>query len=176
MAFYRTYIQQLEYNGTAYTKGSFVDLYEAFGLGVEKFPFKKYPETKDLPSRDWKDEHGLDTYIPSSGLILKDYDLEVEIVCYGSASTLQTRLQSFFSYISGYNTNGSARLAIYDEHVSQGRKDVRYVSNENVLWFNEDCDDESIARFKVKFHVDDPKTAVVPAYNSGGTATQLNWS
>jgi len=177
MTFYRTFIQQLEYDGSEYTKGSVVDIYNEFGMGVEVFPFKEKPETKDVAVRDWPDEHGLDTYIPPSGLFLKDYDIDVEVICYGSLSNLHTRISNFLSFITGFNTNGKARLAVYDEHVGQGRKDVRYVSNENTLWYNEDHDDDKIARFTVKFHVDDPKTEVTPSFNvSTGAIAALNWT
>jgi hypothetical protein len=176
MAFLRTFIQQLEYNGTSYTKGSVVDMYDEFGMGVEVFPFKDKPEAKAVASRDWPDEHGLDTYIPSGGLYIKDYDLDVDIICYGSLSDLHNRISRFFDFINGENTNGSPRLAIYDEHVSQGRKDVRYVKNENTLWHHIDGESEKIAEFKVTFHVDDPHTEVTPSFNQTTCEIQsLNW-
>ena len=176
MAFLRTFIQQLEYDGTSYTKGNIVDMYDEFQMGVEVFPFKEKPETKEVASRDWPDEHGLDTFIPPGGVYLKDYDLEVEIICYGSLSDLHSRIQNFFNFINGRNSSGSARLAIYDEHVSQGRKDVRYVKNENTLWHHIDGEDEKIAEFKVTFHVDDPNTHVTPTFNqSTGEIQQLSW-
>lgn len=177
MAFYRTFIQQIGYDGITYTKGEVVDLYESFQMGVEEFPFKEKPETKDLPTRDWPDEHGLDTYIPPVGLILKDYDLDVDIICYGRIEDLHTRIARFLDFVSGKNENGSPRLAIYDEHVSQGRKDVRYQGNDNTLWHHIDGEDEKIARFKVKFHVDDPDTKVTPVFNTQtGEIASLNWT
>lgn len=177
MAFYRTFIQQLQYDGTDYTKGSIVDIFDEFAMGVEKFPFKESPEVKDVAHREWLDEHGRESYISPDGLFLKDYDLDVDVICYGSLSDLHTRIENFLKFIKGENTNGSARLAIYDEHVGQGRKDVIYAGNENTLWYNEDCDDDRIARFTIKFHVDDPYTKVTPAFNvqTGNIAT-LNWT
>lgn len=176
MAIQRTYIQQLDFNGTTYTKGDIVDLYDEFGIGVEIFPFKEKSEIKEIATRDWPDEHGIDSYIPTGGLLLKDYDLDVDIICYGSISDLHARLTRFFQFVTGYNDGGSARLAVYDENVGQGRKDVRYKGNENTLWYNEDCDDDKIARFTTKFHVDDPNTEVTPAFNATtGEIASLNW-
>ena len=51
MAIYKTYIQQLSYDGTDYTKGSIVDLLTAYKIICQDFPFKKNPKPKDLTHR-----------------------------------------------------------------------------------------------------------------------------
>ena len=56
------------------------DLLTDWGMVCTDFPFDLYPETKDLPKRDWADEDGEDTFIPDV-LPLKAYDLEAGI-CY----------------------------------------------------------------------------------------------
>lgn len=48
----KLYIQQMDFDGLQYTKGISVDLLDKFNIGCEEFPFKKYPEAKELPKRD----------------------------------------------------------------------------------------------------------------------------
>lgn len=163
---HRFYIQQITFNGIAYTKGEFADSLDDFGIACKEWPFKLYPEAKDVAETDYTDEHGKDAYIPSHA-VLKDYDIESEFIVNGtSLSDVQTKIKTFFDFLYGFNSGGSARLAAYDEHTGIGRKDIRLVEVDNDLWWNDDSDDEKIAIFKVKFHVYDPKTDVQLSNNN----------
>ena len=73
---YNTYVQQLSFDGLTYTKGSVVDLLKSFNIISQDFPFVKHPEPKELPSRDWYGEDGLDVYVPDQ-LPIKNYEIEV---------------------------------------------------------------------------------------------------
>lgn len=164
MGILKTYIQQLSYNGLNYTKGVAVDLLEKFNIGCEEFPFKDKPEAKELPKRDWPGEDGVEVYIPKQ-VPMKAYEVEVTFIYKGTEETMQTDLKNFINFLYGRNEGATgARLAIYDEHVKIGRKDVRVLKVSNDFFYDEDWDDEKMAGFKVTFEVDDPVTEVTPKY------------
>ena len=176
MKFYNAYIQQLSYDGENYTKGEFRDLLKDFGCGVSSFPFKPFAEAKDAVTRDWVDEHGTDVYIPEDGQLLKSYELDVEIIFKGSESAIRTNMMNFLKFIYGHNTGGHARLAIYDEFVGFGRKDIRAKSHDSDLLFIAGENADSVATFKVKFEVNDPVTDVTKVSNTNGECVGLTFT
>lgn len=178
MEIYRTYIQQLSYNGLEYTKGSVVDLFDAFNIVCRDFPFVKNPSPKELPTRDWAGEDGLDVYIPDK-IPIKHYDIEVDFIYKGEEDTIREDLTSFIDFIYGRNEHAvGGRLAIYNEHTGIGRKDVVVSEIGNDLFYLTDADPDAVATFKVKFTVYDPTTEVCPWYgniNGVDTVTDLHF-
>ena len=183
MPIYNTYIQQISYDGTTYKKGSVVDLLSAFKIVCQEFPFKKNPQPKDLPTRDWVGEDGLDVYIPDK-LPMKNYDIEVSFLYKGTEETMRTDLNNFIDFLYGRkkgnneDTVQSGRLAIYNEHIGMGRKDIVVSDVENEIFYLSDEDPDAFAKFKIKFMVYDPTTEVTPAYSTDNgvkRATQLNF-
>jgi len=166
MAIYKTYVQQLGFDGKTYTKGTVVDLLERFNIACQEFPYKRLPKPKDLPTRDWAGDDGLDVYIPTGGLPAKSYDIEVEFIYVGTEETMRNDLIMFIDFLNGRTPGGindsvqSGRLAIYDEHVQMGRKDVAVSEIDNELYYRSEYDGDKVARFKVKFTVYDPSTEV----------------
>lgn len=174
MEFYRTFIQQLSFDGKKYEKGDVVDIYETFHIAVEEFPFRYIPEAKELPTRDWVDESGLDVYCGGER-IFKDYELSVVFLYKGTHETMKEDLQRFIDFLYGRNDQSVGfLLAIYDEHVKQGRKNVRLDSIDPDLYLDDDSDAETLARFSAKFHVDDPITEVYPV-KEAGAIKELSW-
>lgn len=176
---YRTYIQQLHFDGKSYTKGPVVDLLDKFKIACMSFPFKKFPEAKELPTRDWSGEDGRDVYIPNE-IPMKSYDLEVEFLYKGTEDAIAKDLSDFIEFLYGRNFNATGgRLAIYDEHVKMGRIDVYVQSVDNNVYACNDTDTDAIASFKVKFMVENPTTEVTPkyTYSAGGvkTVSDLNF-
>ena len=55
-----------------------VNTFAQWGIVCCKPPFHAGGETKDLPKREWFDEHGEDTYLPSR-LFFKSYDEEARV-------------------------------------------------------------------------------------------------
>ena len=171
MAIYKTYIQQLSYDGTDYTKGSIVDLLTAYKIICQDFPFKKNPKPKDLPTRDWAGEDGLDVYIPDQ-IPMKSYDIEVTFLYVGTVANIRTDISNFLDFICGRikgnnsDTVKSGRLAIYNEYVGMGRKDVVVSDIDNEIYHATDCDPDAVAKFKVKFMVYDPTTEVTATYGT----------
>ena len=178
MQVYNTYIQQLNFDGITYNKGVVKDLSDAFNIVSEDFPFKKNPQPKDIPTRDWAGEDGLDVYVPKH-LPVKSYDIEVTFLYKGTEDTIREDLTNFIDFLYGRNANAvGSRLAIYNEHTKIGRKDVVVAEIDDELFYLTQYDPDAMARFKVKFTVYDPTTEVEPVYqNVGGktTVTNLNF-
>lgn len=184
MEIFKTYIQQLSYDGTTYTKGSVVDLLKTYKIICQDFPFKKNPKPKDLPTRDWAGADGLDVYVPDD-IPMKSYDIDVTFLYVGTKSDIRTDISNFIDFLYGRikadnsDTVKSGRLAIYNEYVGMGRKDVVVSDIDNELLYCYDTDPDAVAKFKVKFTVYDPTTAVTPTtgvYDGETVVTQLNFS
>lgn len=203
MSVYRTYIQQLTYDGRNYTRGSVVDLLERFHIISQEFPFMKNPKPKDLPTRDWAGEDGLDVYIPDN-IPMKDYETEVTFLYVRNTSDngnsgiigetaeetrdrlMRKDITDFLSFLYGRIGSGvpgdtvqSGRLAVYDELTGIGRKDVVVAEVDNELFYVSDNDSDVVVKFKVKFTVYDPTTDVTPATGQNGVVvtpiTTLNF-
>lgn len=170
MDYKKLLIQQQTYNGSTYSNvGSAVDTQASFHVVCQEFPFKHLPETKELPKRDWYDEHGEDVYMPTDGLKFKAYDLEVKFLYVGTQSNMQTELKGFIEFIYGQNSNGSPLLAIYDEYTKTGRRGIYVDSVDNELIAYDDVNPSVIGQFKVKFHVTDPNTDWSPSSASSSS-------
>lgn len=178
---FKAYIQQLRFDGLNYTKGSVVDLLADYKIAVMEFPFKKNPKVKSLPSRDWAGTDGLDVYVPDNGLPVNSYDLEVTFIYVGTEQTIRGDLTNFIDFICGRKKGKSSdsvqsgRLAIYDEHVGMGRKDVVVSEVDNELFYCSEYDKDAVAKFKVKFTVYDPVTDVEESKTSG-VVKNLIWA
>lgn len=165
MTYKKFLIQQQTYNGSQYTNvGSVIDTQVEFNVVCQEFPFKYLPETKDLPKRDWVDEHGEEVYIGSNGLKMSAYDVEAKFLYVGTEQNMAADLKRFISFLYGRNTGGAPYLSIYDEYTEIGRRGV-YVQNvDDELYFFNDTSVEAIAQLKVKFRVTDPVTDIVLNY------------
>ena len=98
MVAYKTYVQQISFDGLTYTQGSVVDLLSTFNVVCQEFPFKKNPKPKDLPTRDWAGEDGLDVYIPDT-LPVKHYDVEVTFLYKGTDVAMRTDINNFIDFL-----------------------------------------------------------------------------
>ena len=183
MAVYNTYIEQLSFDGNTYSGGAVIDLLRTFNIICQEFPFKKNPKPKDLPTRDWAGSDGLDVYIPKT-LPMKHYDVDVDFLYVGTEENIRTDISNFIDFIYGRkkgnenDTVKSGRLAIYNEHVGMGRKDVVVSDVDNEIFYCSDEDPDAVAKFKVRFTVYDPTTEVTPTYgtyNGQKQCTQLNF-
>ena len=165
MAIYKTYIQQSKYDGLQYTKGSVVDLLSVYNIIAQEFPFKIFNETKDLPTRDWAGDDGLDVYIPDV-IPAKEYEIEVTFLYKGDEENIRSDISDFIDFITGRNDGAvGGRLVIYNEHTGIGRKDVVVSEVENEIFYLTENDPDAIAKFNVKFMVYDPTTKVTPSHS-----------
>lgn len=184
MAIHDTYVQQISFDGIAYNKGSVVNLSSAFKIVCQEFPFKKNPKPKDLPTRDWAGEDGLDVYMPEK-LPVMSYDMEVTFLYKGTEETMRSDLNNFIDFLYGRikgnsgDTVQSGLLAIYNEHTGMGRKNIVVSEVENELFYLTVSDPDAVAKFKIKFTVYDPTTEVTPVYRKIGgmkVVTQLKFA
>ena len=172
---------QTSWDGSTYTKGHVCDTFAEFNVVCADLPFKLYPESKEVVTKDWVGEHGVEAYVPSQ-LRIKDYDMEATFLYTGNnQSLMRERIDEFIRYLQGRispvdNSPIGARLAISEEYTQTGRKDVVFQSVEfDTWWASSEEDTEFIARFKVKFHVYDPVTNVNQVI-TGNVVTNLTWT
>lgn len=188
MEAYKTYVQQLYFDGSEYHKGSVVELLSTCNIVCQEFPFKRNPKPKSLPTRDWAGADGLDVYVPDV-IPMKSYDIDVTFLYVRSNqsnetiasrdSAMRTDIANFIDFLYGRrkgnssDTYQSGRLAIYNEYVGMGRKDVVVSEVDNEIYYVSDCDPDAVAKFKVKFTVYDPTTEVVPTTTTSGNVTSV---
>ena len=146
-----TFLMQKQGIGAA-VKDSLAD----FGIVCTEVPFMPFSETKELPSRDWPDEDGEDTYIPAE-LPAAAYDLELGLCYKGSLSTCHTKIKAFIDYLTGKDGNGS-ELTIYLPYTGIGRKGCYLKSVGNIEFAKSGTDE--VLTFTATFRVTDPVTDV----------------
>ena len=124
-----------------------------FGVVVLSAPMLLPTEVKDVGSRDWVDEHGLDVYNASTSYF-KDFDVDFQLGIKGDAQTCHNKFKAFVNYLT---TNGVLH-DLYCPWVQGGRTGVRYKSSSD---FNFERSSQGIwMTFKAKFNVSDPVTEV----------------
>lgn len=127
------------------------DLYADFGVKTTGVPLFVPLETKELPSRDWKDEDGEDVYFPDVAK-LKAYDIEISVVYKGSQGSFRAKQESLFKYMT---TNGS-ELNIYSPYSYTGCKGA-YFKGFSDFDFTSDVSLGDVAEFKMRFRVTKPE-------------------
>ena len=147
MECYKVYIKQ-EKSGA-----SVVETIEDFGLYCVDIPFKPAGDVKDIVSRDWKDENGVDEYIPADGLKMSAYEIDVKFGYKGDKLGANKAISSLMSCLTaGY-------VSIYDTYTGIGRQKVRLVKlNDNAELVRDD--DGDILIFSVTLKVCDPITNI----------------
>lgn len=168
----KLYIQQLSYDGLAYTFGEVAETVSSFNVGCVSFPFKLVGETKDLPTKDYPGESGVKVYVPNV-ISLKNYDIEVEFVYDGAKGDFKSDMVRFVKFLTGRNDGAvGSRLAIYDDYVKIGRKDCYVTEISPDAYYNDAHNDNVNVTFKVKFAVADPETDVSPIYGTDGATVR----
>ena len=130
-----------------------VETIEDFGLYCVDIPFKPAGDVKDIVSRDWKDENGVDEYIPSDGLKMSAYEIDVKFGYKGDKLGANKAISSLLSCLTaGY-------VSIYDTYTGIGRQKVRLVKlNDNAELVRDE--DGDILIFSVTLKVCDPITNI----------------
>ena len=147
MECYKVYIKQDK------SGASVVETIEDFGLYCVDIPFKPAGDVKDIVSRDWKDENGVDEYIPAGGLKMSAYEIDVKFGYKGDKFGANEAISSLLSYL----TTGD--VSIYDTYTGIGRQKVRLVKlNDNADIVRDD--DGDILIFSVTLKVCDPITNI----------------
>ena len=170
MAEYKKFlVQQQTYNGSVYNNvGNVVDTNTRWHVVCQEMPFKHLPEAKELPKRNWNDEHGEDVFIPSDGIKFEAYDVEAKFLYCGTKENIASDLKGFLEFLYGRinivnnavvpvtNSVKNVMLKMYDEYTGTGRRGVYVQSVDDELFFFNDTSIDAIAQLKVKFRVTDP--------------------
>ena len=152
--------------------GSPVNTFTRWGIACIDIPFNGGGKTKSPAKREWFDEHGEDTYLPSK-LMFEAYDAEFEVACVidGNVWDLSQsfeRIDSFKKWLSGNDsTAGSGvELKIYSPYSTIGREGcylLEISDEEPHLQLKSQSGNiykENVLTFKVKFRVTDPMTNI----------------
>lgn len=185
----KVYLQKLIYSGSSHTLGELKETVADFDIYLSEVPFIPVGmELKEPATRDWNDEDGVDVFYAATPR-MKDYDMEIS--CMAKANTLNSTydengvllekglrdiVDDFLKYLSGAEDGQGNVFAIYDTRNGAGRKNVRYLSVDPDVFYNEEGDEECFVSFKAKFHVDDPRTEVSLVYDSSGEVTSLTYT
>lgn len=151
---------------------SVINSYDQWGIVCSKVPFKAGGKTKELPKRDWHDEQGDDTYMPST-LMFEGYDAEFELAYKGQELASNpfdldlafTKIDEFKHWLAGTN-DGITEMRIYSPYSTIGRLGcyLLEISDEEpvVMTKYEKGNDyhENVVTFKAKFRVKDPITNI----------------
>lgn len=165
MQYYKVYLQKE-------TDGSEVkETIDAFGIYCAEMPFTLAQKAKDITTRDWNDEQGIDAYVPQT-LMLKDYDMNVKFCCKGDKFTSNAKIKAFIDYLTGRDGSG-VYLKMYCDYTRIGRRHVRFTElKDNAELIREDGAD--ILVFTVVFNVDDPVTDIgIKATDNDGNVTNI---
>jgi len=161
--------------------GSVVNTYSQWHIACIHVPFKAGGKTKELPKRDWFDEHGEDVYFPQQ-MMFEAYDAEFEMAYCGkelasnpfNLSLAVTQIESFKQWLSGNNLSGGSgtELKIYSPYSTIGRQGCYLVeiSDEDphlqTVQDGSNIYHENVVTFKVKFRVTDPITDITLSESS----------
>lgn len=158
-------------------EGEVVNTFTEWGIVCAKVPFKAGGTTKKLPSREWNDEHGADTYIPQR-MYMEAYDAEFEFAYKGEELVMNimnlsqafTQIDAFKKWLTGNDgqpgEETGASLTIYSPYSTIGRKNCYLVSISNedpcviAKGRGTNLYNENVVTFKATFRVTDPVTNV----------------
>lgn len=148
MRYYKFYIQKESDGAAVMETGAEFEVYET------QCKFYGGGEVKDLPKREWYDEHGEDEFVPDE-MKFKSQEMEVKFSYKGNKNSANNVIRTFMSYLS---TGGS--MKIFDEYNQIGRQNVRFVSISDDAELVRNDSEGDILIFTVKFKVNDPVTNI----------------
>lgn len=124
-----------------------------WNIWIKSVPFKVFPDMKDIPSRDWVDESGIDEFLPNTPFY-KAYEIDCQFVYIGAYESANTQIKSFLKYLAE-----GGFFKFYDTYTKIGRTNIRYVSNDEDIFYRREGNDD-IVQFKVTLKVNDPITDI----------------
>lgn len=161
-----------------FRKGSntIVNSYTQWGIVCVKVPFAIGGKTKEPAKREYYDEHGEDTYLPTK-LMMQAYDAEFELAYAGKElasnpfdlSLAESQIKTFKKWLTGNDTaaGSGSELKIYSPYSTIGRQGcyLTEISDEEphlqLVQEAGNVYNENVVTFKVKFRVTDPMTDIV---------------
>lgn len=152
----KIYVQKLTDGGT---EAQVKELGADFGFYGMEIPFTIATEAKEPSRNDWMDEDGDDEYLPSDGLKLQAFEIELKLAYKGEKATANTKIEALLDYLTGRDGTG-ASFKIYSTYTRKGYNAVRFAS------LGDDAelvrsDDGDILVITVRLKVNDPRAKVV---------------
>lgn len=148
-----------------------VETVSAFDIYCSSIPFMLAGKVKELTTRNWYDEDGLDAYVPSE-LKMEAYSMDVSFCCKGDRDSSNAKIKKFLDYLTGRDGTG-VYLKMYDSYTEIGRQHVRFSELKDNAELVRDGDGDILV-FDITFNVDDPVTSVSPTYDSNNNILSLS--
>lgn len=162
--------------------GAVVNSYTEWNIACCKAPFSTGGKAKELPKREWHDEHGDDVYIPKK-LMMEGYDVEFELACVVNSDNFNlagalSKIDAFKKWLTGnddltkHPEGTGAGFQIYSPYSTIGRQGcyLLEISNEEphlqMKQTKGSLYNENVLTFKVKFRVTDPMTNITLQENA----------
>jgi hypothetical protein len=152
MDYYKVYLQAES------DKAPVKETISDFGMYCMDIPFMVANTVKEPTSRNWYDEDGSDVYVPSEGLKMAPYTMEVKFGYKGDQFSANDKINAFVNYLK------QASMKMYCDYTKVGRRHVIFSElNDKAELFRDQSGDLLIVT--VKFNVTDPVTNVEPEYS-----------
>lgn len=136
-----------------------IDTEKKWGIVVLEMPSLFGASVKDVPTREWPDEDGVDAY--NAGIAyLGAFDVDIKLGVYTEfeGGVMKRDInESIYEFIRWFTTNGVMKK-LYCPHVHQGRQNVRFKSlvPENTVNSN----GQFVIEMKLTVEIGDPTTKV----------------
>lgn len=116
-----------------------------YGAVCTEFPFVVAGSVKDPYSYDWKDEDGIDVYIPAGGLKHDAFDIEFDVAAKGNdlSSTIDTMV---------HDIAGLGLTTVANTYVGCSYSNAYYTGIKDKEFFYDD-NGERVATFTLSFKV-----------------------
>lgn len=140
-------------------ESSKVDILTDFGIAVLEEPMLIPTEIKDVGTREWLDEDGIDVY-NAPKVFYKDFDVDLTLGCkdiYNQGRLVKTCSQ-VYKQLLDYLTNDGLLHDMYCPWVRQGKEGVRYKSTSDIHFERNEGD--VYMTFKMKLNVTEPMSDI----------------
>lgn len=159
------YLQKMgtDGSGNAYTVHESVS---TWGIWCREIPFKPFEKVKEPASFSWLGEHGVDEYIPDTGLLMDAYTMNLELGCkvlsVSEAATYGTQVDdvriAVKTFLDFLRTTGM--MNIYSPYTRIGRRNVRLSGVNDNAMMEKDINGHYFLTFTVELKVCDPVTDI----------------
>ena len=108
--------------------GSAQDIQSTFSVTVKAHDYPSAYKAKEPYKNQWKDEHGDDEYIPTTGLLIEAFIFKMKCVMFAKASTEEAAIEDLNEGIRAFRSAmSSGFLKTYDAYTGFGFQMVRLV-------------------------------------------------
>lgn len=130
--------------------GSSKDLYKDFNIKTTSAPLFVPSNIKNLPSRNWADENGEDTYFPSESYF-EAYETSISVIYKGVKGTFSTSFNNLIDYF----TKGGTELTIQSPYSNTSCNSAYFKGFSSIKLESSD-DNGDVAEFDINFRITVP--------------------